>query len=73
MLGDGERAERLLALTGLDADQMRANITDPGQSAPMLAAVLEFLARHEPDLLAAADALQVDPAALIAAQEALSR
>jgi hypothetical protein len=38
----------------------------------MLAAVLDFLANHEADLVAAADALEVDPAILIAARENLS-
>jgi hypothetical protein len=34
--------------------------------------VLEFLANHEPDLVLAADALNVSPAALIAAHETLA-
>ena len=37
------------------------------------AAVLEFLAGHEPDLVLAADALNVEPGAIIAAKEELSR
>lgn len=67
VLGDGPRAERLLALTGLDADALRAGLTDPA----VLGAVLEFLASHEPDLVAAAEHLGVEPAELMAAREKL--
>jgi hypothetical protein len=35
--------------------------------------VLEFLAAHEPDLLAAAEALGVQPVAIVAAREGLAR
>ena len=67
VLGDSDRAERLLALTGLDADALRAGLGDPA----VLGAVLEFLASHEPDLVAAAEALGVEPAQLMAARERL--
>ncbi|EKU74339.1 MULTISPECIES: DUF3572 domain-containing protein [Sphingobium] len=66
---DGRRADRLLALTGLDADALRAGV---GNRA-ILAAVLAFLADHEPDLVACAEAIDSSPAALIAAKENLSR
>jgi hypothetical protein len=66
-LGDQPRAERLLALTGLDVDTLRARAGDPA----LLAAVLGFLASHEPDLIACADALDVAPETLIAAQREL--
>lgn len=66
-LADQPRAERLLALTGLDADTLRTRAGDPA----LLAAVLGFLASHEPDLLACADALDIAPEALIAAQQEL--
>lgn len=66
-LADQPRAERLLALTGLDADTLRARAGDPA----LLAAVLGFLASHEPDLLACADALDIAPEALVAAQQEL--
>ena len=68
MLTDSERAERFLALTGLTPHALRAGLGEPA----MLAAVLDFLANHEADLVAAADALEVDPAILIAARENLS-
>ncbi|MGB7656244.1 MAG: DUF3572 domain-containing protein [Novosphingobium sp.] len=67
VLGDSDRAERLLALTGLDADALRGGLGDPA----VLGAVLEFLASHEPDLVAAADSLGVEPAELMAARERL--
>jgi len=67
VLGDGPRADRLLALTGLDADALRAGLGDPA----VLGAVLEFLASHEPDLVAAAEQLGVEPADLMAAREKL--
>ena len=63
------RADRLLALTGLDAGALRAGIDNP----VLLAAVLAFLADHEPDLIACADTIGSTPAALIAAQERLAR
>ena len=67
VLGDDSRADRLLALTGLDADALRAGLGDGA----VLGAVLEFLASHEPDLVAAAAHLGVEPAELMAAKERL--
>jgi hypothetical protein len=66
-LSDTARAERLLALTGLDAGELRARAGDPA----LLAATIGFLAGHEADLLACADALGVAPGALVAAQQEL--
>lgn len=67
--GDARRAERLLALTGLDADTLRAEAGTPA----VLAAVAAFLADHEPDLIACAAALDIAPAALVAAGPRLRR
>jgi hypothetical protein len=67
-LSDSARAERLLALTGLDADELRQRATDPA----LLAAVLGFLAGHEPDLTGCADALGIAPERLVAAERVLS-
>jgi hypothetical protein len=67
-LGDDARAGRLLALTGLEPEGIRARIGDPA----MLGAVLAFLESHEPDLIACAEALGVKPQSLITAQERLS-
>lgn len=67
LLSDQDRAERLLSLTGLTPDSLRGALGEPAT----LAAVLEFLCAHEPDLIAAADALGVAPKELAAAQEKL--
>lgn len=67
VLGDGPRAERLLALTGLTPDLLRVGLSDPA----VQRAVLDFLAAQETDLIAAADALGLAPDALIAARDAL--
>jgi hypothetical protein len=67
VLGDGDRAERLLALTGLTPDALRGGLGD----AATLGAVLEFLCGHEPDLIAAAEALGVAPQELVGARERL--
>lgn len=69
VLTDDSRAERLLSLTGLTPDILRLRLTDQ----TVLAAVLDFLANHEPDLLLAADALSVEPQVLLDAREHLSR
>lgn len=66
-LRDDARAERLLALTGLSADELRSRAGEPA----MLAAVLSFLEAHEPDLIAVADELQLKPQELVAARSAL--
>jgi hypothetical protein len=67
ILADFDRAERLLALTGLTPDDLRAGAGDPA----ILAALLDFLAGHEPDLVACADALGLAPTELIRARDAL--
>lgn len=69
MLGDDARAQRLLALTGLTPDALRSGLADPA----VLAALLEFLCAHEPDLVAAAEALQVEPRDIAAARERLGQ
>lgn len=66
-LADDKRAERLLALTGLDGDAIRARLDDPG----MLAACLVFLEGHEPDLVAVAGDIGVAPERLVAVRQEL--
>lgn len=68
-LGEPTRAQRLLDLTGIDPAELRARAAEPS----LLAATLGFLEAHEPDLLACADALDVQPAALVAARVELER
>ncbi len=68
-LADEKRAERLLSLTGLTPERLRHGIEDR----QVQAAVLEFLANHEPDLVLAADALGTTPEALAAAARELAR
>ena len=62
-LGEPKRAERFLALTGLDAGELRARAGEPS----LLAATIAFLESHEPDLMAVADEIGSTPAALVAA------
>ena len=68
ILEDGQRAERLLSLTGLTPETLRTGI----MTAQVQGAVLEFLANHEPDLLACAEALAVAPADIVAAARELA-
>ncbi len=61
-LAEPSRADRLLALTGLDPDGLRARVGEPA----LLAAVIAFLANHEPDLVACAAAIGLTPEQLVA-------
>lgn len=63
-LADDARAARLLALTGLGAEDLRTRIADP----VLLAALLRFLEAHEPDLVACAEALGTGAGDLVAAR-----
>ena len=67
-LDDQPRADRLLALTGLDPDDLRRRADDPA----VLGAVLGFLESHEPDLISCADALDVRPDMLVRAHGLLA-
>ena len=67
-LTDDNRAERLLSLTGLTPERLRGGIADRA----VQGAVLDFLANHEPDLIAAASALDTSPEALVAAARELN-
>ena len=66
-ISDPARAERLLALTGLDPDSLRAGLGDR----QLLAAILRFLEAYEPDLLACADEIGATPASLVEARRRL--
>lgn len=67
VLSDEGRAERLLAVTGLTPERLRAGV---GRR-DVLSAVLDFLAGHEPDLISCAGAMGVRPEALVDAARAL--
>ena len=68
-LSDQARADRMLALTGLTGEDLRERANEPA----VLAAVLGFLEAYEPDLVACAEAISVQPGMLVAAREALER
>lgn len=68
-LGETTRADRLLALTGLAPATLRARMSEPA----VLSATLCFLENHEPDLIACASALSVQPETLVAARRRLER
>ena len=67
-LGEDARAQRFLALTGLEPADLRAAAGEPAT----LDAVLGFLEAHQPDLLACAVSMNIKPERLIAARERLN-
>ncbi|MCA1653685.1 MAG: DUF3572 family protein [Sphingomicrobium sp.] len=66
-LDEPRRAERFLALTGLDAAELRACAGEP----QLLAALLEFLESHEPDLVTVAEQVGCKPTDLVNARTEL--
>ena len=69
VLSDDRRAQRFLDLTGLTPEVLRAGIG--GREIQL--SVLDFLCAHEPDLVAAAESLEVEPSAIATARESLAR
>jgi hypothetical protein len=67
ILADGDRAARMLNLTGLTPDILRNVVTETATQS----AILGFLEAHEPDLVAAADHIGVRPEALVRARQEL--
>ena len=67
ILSDTVRAQRFLDLTGLTPESLRVAIAEPATHR----AVLDFLCAHEPDLVAAAESLGIEPAQLAAARDRL--
>lgn len=67
ILEDARRADRLLALTGLTPDDLRAGLREAG----VLSSVLNFVAGHEPDLLEAAEKLGFAPQEIVFAARSL--
>lgn len=66
-VADDARAQRLLALTGIDPAHLRAAAGEPA----LLAEVIRFLEAHEPDLIACANALDLAPEDMVATRIAL--
>jgi DNA polymerase III epsilon subunit-like protein len=69
VLSDEDRADRLIALTGITPDELRDRI---GETV-VLAEIIDFVLRHEPDLIACAEALNLPPTALEKAHRALAQ
>jgi hypothetical protein len=69
LLADQNRAERLLALTGMTADDLRMGASCPR----MLAEIIRYLEGCEVDLVAAADAAGTTPMQLVNARIELER
>ena len=69
LLGDGERASRLLALTGMSADDLRQGADNPR----LLAEIIRYLEGCERDLVAAAEAAGTTPGRLVNARIELER
>lgn len=65
--GDPVLLPRFLALSGIEAADIRRAATEPG----FLAGVLRFLTHHEPSLQAFCDAADISPATVMAALRAL--
>jgi hypothetical protein len=70
-LADAGRAQRFLDLTGVTPDQLRTALLSPDGAQPVLAALLGFLAAHEPDLHAVAAESGLNAADLMAARARL--
>lgn len=66
-VSDPGRADRMLALTGLDPVTLRQSLTQP----QTLRALLDFVLDHEPDLLACARDLSLKPEHIAAARRSL--
>lgn len=68
VVADADLGARFLALTGLTADDLRDRAADAG----VLAALIDFIAARESDLVAAADALGIAPETIVAAGRSLA-
>ena len=63
-LSDERRAQRFLALTGIETDELRARAAEP----QLLSALLMFLEAYEPDLVSVSERIGVSAAELVAAR-----
>jgi hypothetical protein len=66
-LGSERRAQRFVDLTGIGTDELRRRAADP----TLLTALLRFLEGYEPDLVAVAEELGVEPEELVEARRQL--
>jgi hypothetical protein len=66
-LTDERRAQRFLDLTGIGTDELRRRADDPA----ILSALIGFLEAHEPDLVAVAELVGMEPARLVEARREL--
>jgi hypothetical protein len=65
--GNEDMLSRFLALTGIEAGQIRLAAAEPG----FLAGVLDFLLAHEPSLMAFCNETETDPELVTRAREEL--
>jgi len=65
--GDPVLLNRFLAITGIEASDIRAAAAQPG----FLAGVLQFIAAHEPTLIAFSESASVPPEEILKAIRAL--
>ena len=63
-VSDERRAQRFLALTGIETDELRRRAGEPA----LLVSLIAFLESHEPDLLAVSEQVGVKPEALVEAR-----
>ncbi len=68
VLADNDRAQRLLAITGLTADDMRASVSEPW----LLGAALSYLEGYEPDLIKCCHEIAIKPEDMVAARRLLT-
>lgn len=69
LAADSTLLARFLAITGIEAHAIREAAREPG----FLAGVLQFIAAHEPTLLAFAEHAGVQPESVLRAMRALPR
>ncbi len=67
ILQDDKRAERLIALTGITPDDMRASLGEGW----LLRAALSYLEGYEPDLIQCAKDIEITPEQLVEVSDLL--
>ena len=68
LAGDEEHLNRFLALSGMDASQLRENASSPA----FLAAILEYFMGNEPTLLAFCASQSINPRDIATAHQSLA-